>query len=398
MSSNELLEFRTSVRALLDKHATSAALRSAMDTELGYDPKLWRMLCEQVGVAALAIPEQWGGAGAGLVESLLVVGELGRVVASVPMLGSAVLGVQAVLLSGDEQAYARLLPDLADGSRTAALCWADANGWDTPGVTATNETLTGTAHYVLHGAQADLLLILTDDGLFETTPTSPGVTITPTPSLDPTRQLATINFTNTPATRIGPAHAQPNGAGDLTATGNHTTAETSDLANAQTTDNLANAQSTGASHSTAANNPATLRQRLREIAWAALAAEQVGAARHCLEMTVEYTASRVQFGRPIGSFQALKHRMADMYVLVESAESAALAAAQAVAENSPSAAEDVWVARTHCTEAFSQVAAETIQLHGGIAITWEHDAHLYFKRAHATAELFGTPRRPATVA
>ncbi|MEV0547704.1 acyl-CoA dehydrogenase family protein [Nocardia salmonicida] len=346
MSSNELLEFRTSVRALLGKHATSAALRTAMDTDLGYDPKLWRMLCEQVGVAALAVPEEWGGAGAGLVESLMVVGELGRTLSGVPMLGSAVLGVQAILLADDEPSCARLLPDLADGSRTAALCWADANGWDSLGVGVTEGKLSGAAHYVLHGAQADLLLVLTDDGLFETTADAPGVVVTATPTLDPTRKLATITFTDAPATRIG--------TGD----------------------------------------PATLRRRLREIAWAALAAEQVGAARHCLEMTVEYTASRVQFGRPIGSFQALKHRMADMYVLVESAESAALAAAQAVAENSSSAAEDAWVARKHCTETFSTVAAETIQLHGGIAITWEHDAHLYFKRAHATAELFGTGRRP----
>ncbi|MFD3746661.1 acyl-CoA dehydrogenase family protein [Nocardia sp. NPDC058633] len=347
MPSNELLEFRTSVRALLGKHATSAALRTAMDTDLGYDPKLWRMLCEQVGVAALAVPEQWGGAGAGLVESLMVVGELGRTLSGVPMLGSAVLGVQAILLAGDEQACARLLPDLADGSRTAALCWADAAGWDSAGVSVTDGKLSGAAHYVLHGAQAHLLLVLTDDGLFETTADAAGVTVAATPALDPTRTLAAITFTDAPATRIG--------TGD----------------------------------------PAALRRRLREIAWAALASEQVGAARRCLEMTVEYTASRVQFGRPIGSFQALKHRMADMYVLVESAESAALAAALAVAEDSPSATEEAWVARKHCSEAFCTVAAETIQLHGGIAITWEHDAHLYFKRAHATAELFGTGRRPA---
>ncbi|MFD3707462.1 acyl-CoA dehydrogenase family protein [Nocardia sp. NPDC058658] len=391
MTSNELLEFRASIRALLGKHATSAALRTAMESDLGYDPKLWRMLCEQVGVAALAVPEEWGGAGAGLVESLMVVGDLGRVLSGVPMLGSAVLGVQAVLLSGDEQACARLLPDLADGSRMAALCWADARGWDSAGAVVTNGNLNGTVHYVLHGAQADLLLVLTDDGLFETTAKAPGVTIAPTPALDPTRRLATITFTNTPATRLGPAPT--NGTSDI-ALGDPTPAPSSERAApydpTHPTERAASAGKTGAA--------GDLRKRLREIAWAALAAEQVGAARRCLEMTVEYTASRVQFGRPIGSFQALKHRMADMYVLVESAESAALAAAQAVAENSPSAAEDVWVARTHCTEAFSAVAAETIQLHGGIAITWEHDAHLYFKRAHATAELFGTARRPAVVA
>ncbi|KAF0847897.1 acyl-CoA dehydrogenase family protein [Nocardia caishijiensis] len=341
MSSNELLEFRSSVRALLTKHATPEALRAAMQTDLGYDEKLWRMLCDQVGVAALAVPEEWGGVGATLVESLMVVGELGRVLSGVPMLGSAVLGVQAILLAGNEEACARLLPDLADGSRTAALCWADADGWESFGVRSDGETLTGTAQYVLNGAQADVLLVLTERGLFETSSTAPGVTVTPTPGLDPTRSLASITFAETPATRIGDPGA-----------------------------------------------------RLRDVAWAALAAEQVGAARRCLEMTVEYTGARVQFGRPIGSFQALKHRMADMYVLVESAESAALLAAHSLAAGSDSAAEDVWVARAYCTEAFNAVAAETIQLHGGIAITWEHDAHLYFKRAHATAQLFGTARRP----
>ncbi|MFC6010014.1 acyl-CoA dehydrogenase family protein [Nocardia lasii] len=392
MSTNELLEFRDSVRALLGKHATSAALRGAMDTELGYDPKLWRMLCEQVGVAALAVPEEFGGAGASLVESLMVVGELGRTLAGVPMLGSAVLGVQAVLLAGDEQARARLLPDLADGSRTAALCWADATGWDTAGIHITDETLSGTAHYVLHGAQADLLLVLTADGLYETTPTAPGVTVTATPTLDPTRPLATITFTDTPATRIGTVDPSPAPADTCdepgvlsaptgTSEGTRTSTDTTEPA-------LAPTPAPGTTPRTTGEAGSPLHQRLRQIAWAALAAEQVGAARRCLEMTVEYTASRVQFGRAIGSFQALKHRMADMYVLVESAESVALAAAESVAANSASAAEDAWVARVYCTEAYSTVAAETIQLHGGIAITWEHDAHLYFKRAHATAHLF----------
>ncbi|MEU2124692.1 acyl-CoA dehydrogenase family protein, partial [Nocardia niwae] len=142
-------------------------------------------------------------------------------------------------------------------------------------------------------------------------------------------------------------------------------------------------------------DPAGAAARLREIAGAALAAEQVGAAERCLEMTVDYAKSRVQFGRVIGSFQALKHRMADMYVLLESARSASVAATAAVAAHSSSAAEDVWVARVHCSEALTAIAAETVQLHGGIAITWEHDAHLFFKRAHGDAQLFGAAHRPA---
>ncbi|MGY4098413.1 acyl-CoA dehydrogenase family protein [Nocardia sp. R16R-3T] len=345
--STEHQEFVASVRALLTKHAGSAAVRAAMATELGYDENLWRLLCEQVGVAALAIPEEYGGFGAGLVESLLVVTELGRTLAGVPMLGSAVLGVQAVLLSGDNAACERLLPEAAEGARTIAVCWAGTSGWDAPGVQSEDGILSGTAHYVLDGLHADTLVVVTSNGLFEVDSNAVDVTRRAVPTMDPTRKLAAITFTAVPARRLGSA------------------------------------------------DPALI-ARLREIAWAAVAAEQVGAAQRCLELTVEYTKSRVQFGRPIGSFQALKHRMADMYVLAESAESASYMATVAVAEHSSSAAEDVWVARTHCSAAFTTIVAEMVQMHGGIAITWEHDAHLFFKRAHGDAQLFGQPRRPLT--
>ncbi|MFD4403376.1 acyl-CoA dehydrogenase family protein [Nocardia sp. NPDC058499] len=346
MISEEQQELVSAVRGLLAKRDARAGIRQAMDTDLGYDPQLWAQLCEQVGVAALAIPEEYGGFGAGLPESLLVVGEIGRTLADVPMLGSAVLGAQAVLLSGDSEACERLLPGIAEGSRTLAVCWAGAAGWDEFGVRADGETLHGTAHYVLDGTIADTLIVLTDSGLFEVDPSAAGVERRRVAAMDPSRALSEITFTDTAAQRLGTA------------------------------------------------DPAAVADRLRQIAWAALAAEQVGAAEYCLEATVEYTKSRVQFGRVIGSFQALKHRMADMYVLAESAKSTALTAAIALAEESPTAAEDVWVARRQCTEAFSTIAAETIQLHGGIAITWEHDAHLYFKRAHGDAHLFGTPKRP----
>ncbi|MFQ6229178.1 acyl-CoA dehydrogenase family protein [Nocardia sp. NPDC002869] len=346
MISEEQQELVAAVRGLLAKRDARAGVRKAMDNDLGYDPQLWAQLCEQVGVAALAVPEEFGGFGAGLVESLLVVGELGRTLADVPMLGSAVLGVQAVLLSGDEEACARLLPEVAEGRRTLAVCWASARGWDDFGVRAEGETLDGTAHYVLDGTVADTLIVVTETGLFEVDPSVDGVERRRVAAMDPSRALSEISFTATPARRLGDA------------------------------------------------DPAPIIERLHRVAWAAVAAEQVGAAEYCLEATVEYTKSRVQFGRAIGSFQALKHRMADMYVLAESAKSAALAAGFAVAEDAPSAAEDVWAARRQCSESFSTIAAETIQLHGGIAITWEHDAHLYFKRAHGDAELFGVPRRP----
>ena len=363
-ADTELQELAATVRAVLTKHGDQTVLRRAIDGELGYDEQLWTLLCEQVGVAALAIPEEFGGVGAGLPAALLVVEELGRTLQAPPMLGSAVLGAQAVLLSGNAAACERLLPEVAEGTRTLSLCWAGPSGGDNPGIQVENGTLTGTAHYVLDGASADTLIVLTDDGLYEIDAAAPEVTRASTATMDPSRRLAEITCTAAAGRALG-------------------------------------------------GDPATVTARLREIAWAALAAEQVGAADQCLAATVDYTNSRVQFGRAIGSFQALKHRMADMYVLVESARSTAYAAIAALPDTTvvptgdgpatpvtatphPDAALDLASARIHCSDTFRTVAGEMIQMHGGIAITWEHEAHLYFKRAHADAELFGTPARPLT--
>jgi len=351
----ELQELAATVRAVLTRHGDRAALRQAIDSELGYDERLWQLLCEQVGVAALAIPEEYGGVGADLDTALVVLEELGRTLHNPPMLGSAVLGVQAVLATGDADAAQRLLPGVAEGTRMLAVCWADDKGWATGAhagaaagyaVRADGGTLTGTAHYVLDGANADTLLVVTADGLYEIDATAAGVTRTIVRTMDPTRRLSTVAFDGAAATRLG---------GDADA----------------------------------------ITARLRAVAWTALAAEQVGAADQCLDLTVEYSKSRVQFGRAIGSFQALKHRMADMYVLVESARSAAYAAIADL--DRPVSAEttlDLESARIHCSHAFRSVVSETVQMHGGIAITWEHDAHLFFKRAHGDAELFGMPGRP----
>lgn len=190
--------------------------------------------------------------------------------------------------------------------------------------------------YTLNAQVADVFLVPRDGGLYGVAPAE--VSVTPRAAMDPTRRLATVSV---------------DGDGELLGP----------------------------------LDPGVV----RDVACAAVAAESAGAAARCLELTVAYTKDRTQFGRPIGSFQALKHRMADMHVLVETAESASLAAATAVATGddlaSAAATAAVW-----CTEAFTRVAAEMIQLHGGIAITWEHDAHLYFKRAHGNANLFGSPR------
>ncbi|MFC9253727.1 acyl-CoA dehydrogenase family protein [Amycolatopsis thailandensis] len=301
---------RDSVRKLLDREA---------------DP--WPELCEQIGVAALAVPERFGGLGAGTMELQVVAEELGRVLADVPFLGSAVLAVHAVLATGDDEACERLLPRLAEGA-VGAVAWTDADGqWDAPVCRVADSALTGEAHYVLHGDEAEILLVVADGSLYEVTEAAR----VRTPAMDETRRLARLTFDRVPARLLGPV--------DLGA--------------------------------------------LRDVACAVLAAEQAGAAARAFELTVEYSKQRRQFGRPIGGFQALKHRMADLHVLVETARSAAYAA--------PESSRLAAVAKVHCSEALATVAGEMIQLHGGIAITWEHPAHRYFKRAHGAARLFGAP-------
>jgi alkylation response protein AidB-like acyl-CoA dehydrogenase len=302
---------RDAVRSLLDKHSD---VRSAIETPHGYDKALWTRLCD---IGVLPIPEQYGGSGAGMAETAIALEELGRTPS--PLLSST-LAAQALLATGNEEACGRLLPRIANGS-VASLVWP----WDDSDL-----SLDGTAHYVLDGDLAEILLVSDGVSTYEVDLNQPGVTREHTPTMDLTRRLATIRLTNASVIRVGPWTPQ-----------------------------------------------------VRDIALAALSAEQVGAAARALELTVEYTKTRVQFGKPIGSFQALKHRMADMHVLVETARSASRAATDEV-----SAA----VAKVYCSEALFKVASEMVQLHGGIAITWEHDAHLYFKRAHGSGQLFGSPR------
>lgn len=338
--TEERAALRESVRTLLAKHSDSAAVRAAISSGSGYDADLWTMLVEQIGVAALAIPEEYDGIGASVAETHVVLEELGRSLAPTPFLGSAVLAAQAVLLAGDSDAAARLLPGIAAGE-IVALCWASEAGWDEPGIVAEGDVLTGTAHYVLGGDVASTLLVLARDGddvaLFEVDPAVDGITRRRVPTMDPTRTLAEVSFSAVTATRIPSAP-------DLV-------------------------------------------ERLRAAAIVAVSAEQVGAAQAALDLTVEYTKNRKQFGRVIGSFQALKHRMADMYALVETARSMSYAAALS---QDP---QDAYAAKIYCSEALQQVASEAVQLHGGIAITWEHDAQLFFKRAHGSAQLFGQPRK-----
>lgn len=351
--SEEQAELAGAVRSLAERRANLLDMRAAAGSEVGYDTELWEILCGQIGAAALAIPEEYGGAGFSSFETHVVLEELGATLTPAPLLGSAVLATRAVLLAGNREDCRRLLPSLANGTSVAALAWADESGrWRSDGsdVRATRDgdrwTLSGSARLVLDAAAADVLFAVasTDEGprLFEVD-LSRGVERSATPALDFTLRLDRVVFEGAAAVPVG---------GVLS-------------------DELAT---------------------LHAEAAVAVAALQAGGAQGALDRTVAHLKERVQFGRPLGSFQALKHRVADMLVAVETARSISWSAAWAAAESAPDLVHQAAIAKAWCSDAFSTVASEMVQLHGGIAITWEHDAHLYFKRAHATAQLFGSAR------
>ena len=342
--TEEQEELASTLRSLLGKRAGSAAVRAAADSDDGHDLELWQLLCEQIGAAALAIPEEYDGAGFSLFETLIVLDELGRSLAPSPLLASLV-AAEALLAGGDADACARLLPRIASGE-ISTLAWSGPRG---PGLEETvrlsEGALTGTVGDVLFGDRATVLLVAaaTEDGvaLCEVDPAQVGRERTP--AMDTTQRLATLSLDGCRGTVV---------AGDAAAA-------------------LARAHLVGT---------------------VGVAALQVGCAQRALDMTVAYSQERVQFGRPIGSFQALKHRMADMLVRVEMSRSISWAAGHAVSvagASSQEATRLAAVAGSYCSEALQHVASETVQLHGGIAITWEHDAQLVFKRAHALGQLFG---------
>ncbi|MEE3849543.1 acyl-CoA dehydrogenase family protein [Gordonia sp. LSe1-13] len=344
ISAEEREALADAIRELVSRRADSASARAAMRSTPRLDRKLWDTLCTEIGVASLPIPETYGGGGASFVETAAVLEELGRSLSPVPVFASA-LATAAILIADDETTKRELLPSIASGERIATVCWADERGWTEPGVTADAGLLSGTAEYVLDAECADVLVVLAGGGDTITVHTvdtdADGITVTPLPVVDPSRALSRVTFDETPATTIPSGPDVPG--------------------------------------------------KLRALARSLLAAEQVGGAGAALDLTVDYTKSRKQFGRTIGSFQALKHRMADMYALVETSRSIARAAVAGVVAGSPDAADLAAAAHVHCSEAFAHVAGEGIQLHGGIGITAEHDISLFFKRAHGSAQLFGQP-------
>ncbi|WP_433526177.1 acyl-CoA dehydrogenase family protein [Nocardia pseudovaccinii] len=348
-------ELRATVRRFLAEKSPSAAVRHWMETEPGHDPAVWQQMAEQLGLHGLALPEEYGGSGGGPVELGIVLEEMGRALLPSPYFGTVALAGQALATCGDEAAKARWLPALADGSLTATLALAEESGsWRLADVTTVATrvgeawTLSGTKMFVVDGETADLLLVAAKGeagvGLFAVDGTAAGVTRTRLETLDPTRRLARIDLNDAVAQRISPP----------------------------------------------ADASAYL-QGVLDLAVVALAAEQVGVAQACLDAAVEYAKIRVQFDRPIGSFQAVKHKCADMLLEVEAARSAAYHAATVAAAGSTELPTAAALAAAYCSRVGTHAAKENIQIHGGIGYTWEHDAHLYLKRAKSSEQLFGGP-------
>jgi alkylation response protein AidB-like acyl-CoA dehydrogenase len=378
MAEQELQLLRESLHGALRRLSPPEEVRRQMATARGWDPPVWRRLCRELGVTGLMVPEELGGGGFSAVELGVVFEEAGRALLCAPLLATAGLAVPLLLALDDREACKRYLPALCEGSLVATVAISDADGRQPPAgdlVAAaghgTGPVLNGTAGFVVDGAFADLLLVPARAGgtvgVYAVEASAPGVAATPLVTLDQTRKQASVEFTAVPAVRVGPDDA----SGALA--------------------------------------------RAMDVSRALLAAEQAGGAAACLEAAVSHAKTRIQFGRPIGSFQAVKQKAADLLIQVESARSAAQAAVQAAAsalgpsagtapareDNPPLPAREPWdipdlavtalVAKIYCSEAYVTVAAENIQLHGGIGFTWEHDAHLYYKRAWTSREMLGTP-------
>jgi alkylation response protein AidB-like acyl-CoA dehydrogenase len=335
-------ELRDSVRAMLADRCTPAGILARCEGDEPYDPKLWRTLAVEMGLAGLLIEVEHGGAGATLREAAVVVEELGRAVAPTPFLGSAVIATTVVATANDRQ----LLGELASGARNAAVAMpfsARPGACIGAGVSASGSVLSGTITSVADALPVDVLLVRAGDELYAVDANAAGVTRAPVVSLDLTRRLCDISLDSAPGRLIA--------SGSVAAT----------------------AVAAGLRAGTAM-----------------LASEQIGIADWCLFATVDYLKHRYQFGRPVGGYQALKHRLADLWVGLTQGRAVARYAAVCVTDGDPDAAVAISLAQAHCGPLAVTAAEECVQLHGGIGFTWEHPAHLYLKRAKADAIAFGT--------
>ncbi len=358
--TDEQEQFRAAIRRFLNNKSPTTEVRRLMDTAEGYNPEVWRQLSEELALPGIHLPEQYGGAGFGMVELCIVTEELGRALLCAPYFSTTVLAANAILNAGTEAQKASLLPSLASGARLATLAITELNGgWDpreiqlaaTP--VADGYLLDGVKSYVVDGHVADLLVVAARVGktagyeglaLFTLDANRAGVERRLLESMDPTRKLARIDFHGAHADLLG---SLADGAAPILRTLDH--------------------------------------------AAIALASEMVGGAQALLDSAVSYAKLRVQFGRTIGSFQAIKHKLADMLLDVELAKSAAYYAAQAAAVEDPELPALASLAKAASSETYLHTAIECIQIHGGIGFTWDNDTHLWFKRAKSSEVFLGQP-------
>ncbi len=353
--SEEQEELRKMVRRFLEEKSPETEVRRLMATEEGYDPAVWAQMANELALQGLGIPEEYGGQGFGPVELYVVFEEMGAALLCSPYFSTVALAANALLLVGDEAAKSAYLPGIASGETIATLALTDdAGGWDLSTTSTKSErdgdgwVLSGVRSFVTDGSTASLLLVpaTTDKGLslFAVEGSASGVEKESLATMDQTRKQSRLVFAKAPATLVGEEGGALEGL-----------------------------------------------EAAVQIAESALAAEQVGGAQRVLDSSVEYAKNRVQFGRPIGSFQAIKHKCADMLLDVESAKSAAYYAAWASQERNDELPIAASLAKSFCSEAYFHCAAENIQIHGGIGFTWEHPAHLYFKRAKSSELFLGDP-------
>jgi alkylation response protein AidB-like acyl-CoA dehydrogenase len=359
--SNEQEQFRTMLRRFLAEKSPTSEIRRLMATDQGWERETWKQLNSDLGLSAVHIPEAYGGQGFGFVELAIVLEEMGRALLCGPYFSSVVLAANAILNAGTEDQKQALLPGIAAGETVAALAFTEENGrWDSNGVTLTAKAqgdsyrLDGVKSFVLDGHTADVIVVLArkpgtsgDEGLsfFTVRGDAKGLDRRLLKSVDATRKLALLKFDGVQADLLGEAGAA------------------------------------------AAPFARTLDQ-----AAVCLANEMVGGADRLRQSALDYVMMRMQFGRPIGSFQAIKHKCADMLVDVELAKSAAYYAAEAAAEEAADLPAIASLAKACAADAFMQTARETIQLHGGIGFTWDNDTHLWFKRAKSSEVFLGSPK------
>jgi alkylation response protein AidB-like acyl-CoA dehydrogenase len=358
--SDEQQEFRATLRRFLEDASPTTAVRRLMETETGYDAEVWRQLGQDLGLTAIHVPEAYGGQGFGIGELAIAAEETGRALLCAPYFGSTVLATTAILKAGAEAQKQSLLPGLASGATIATLAIAEESGrWDEGGIAATATRsgtrfkVDGTKSFVLDGLTASLIVVVARrpgssgaDGVsfFTVSGDAPGLQRQRLESMDQTRKLARLTFSGVEADLLGEEGK--------------------------------------------ASEP--LQQTL-DIAAICLANEMAGGAERLQQSAIEFANMRVQFGRPIASFQSLKHKAADMLMSVELAKSAAYYAAAAADENDPELPALASLAKAAASEAYMQAAIDTVQIHGGIGFTWDNDTQLWFKRAKSSEVFLGTP-------